>query len=83
MGRLIGYLKSKKTKGNIVRNPKVIKAVMFCDSNYAMNKETIKMVSGLAITFGDTLLTCSSDNKRTITLISTESGYVALSACSQ
>ena len=81
MGHLIGYLKSKKTKGNIVRNPKVIKAVMFCDSNYAMNKETIKIVRSLFVTLGDTLLTCSSGNKRTITLTSTESGYVALSVC--
>ena len=38
LGRLIGYLKGKETKGILNRNPKVIKTVMFCDSNYAIDK---------------------------------------------
>ena len=35
---LIGYIKGKETKVVIVRKHKVLKAVMFCDSNYATNK---------------------------------------------
>ena len=38
LGRLIGYLKGKETKCIIIRKPKVLKAVMFYDSNYATDK---------------------------------------------
>ena len=34
LGRFIGCLKGKSTKGIIIRKPMVLKAVMFCDSNY-------------------------------------------------
>ena len=54
--RLIGYLKGKETKCIIIRKPKVLKAVMFCDSNYATYKETRKSVSSLVATLGGTLL---------------------------
>ena len=56
--RLIGYLKGKETKVIFNRNPKVIKTVMFFDSNYATDKETIKSFIGLVATLGGTLLTC-------------------------
>ena len=58
LGRLIGYLKGKDKKGIFNRNPKVIKTVMFCDFNYATDKETRKSVIGLVSTLGGTLLTC-------------------------
>ena len=83
LGRLIGCLKGKETKGIIIRKPKVLKAVMFCDSDYATDKETRKSVSSLVATLGVTLLTCSSKTQRTVTLSSTEAEYVALSACAQ
>ena len=35
---LIGYLKSKETKRIVIRNSKVLRTVMFCDSNYATYK---------------------------------------------
>ena len=31
LGRLIGYIKGKETKVTIIRNPKVLKAVILCD----------------------------------------------------
>ena len=83
MGRLIDYLKGKNTKGIIIRKPKVLKAVMLCDSNYATDKETRKSVIGLIDTLGGTLITCSSKIQRTVTISSTESEYVAFSACTQ
>ena len=58
LGHLIGYLKVKETKGIMIRKHKVLKAIMFCDSNYATYKETRKSVSGLVATLGGTLLTC-------------------------
>ena len=72
LGGLIGYLKGKETKGIIIRKPKVPKAVMFCDSNYATDKETRNSVGGLFSTLGGTLLTCLSKTQRTVTLISME-----------
>ena len=38
VGHFIGYLKGKNTKVIIVRNHKVLKAVMFCDYIYNTNK---------------------------------------------
>ena len=58
--------KSKKTKLIKVRNPKILKAVMFCDSNYSMHKETRKSISGQVATLGGKLLTCASKTQRKI-----------------
>ena len=74
---LIGYIKGKNTEGTIVRNPKILKAVMFCEYKYTMNKETRKSISGLFATLGETLLTCSSKIQKNITLISTEAKYIS------
>ena len=67
---MIGYLKGKETKGIIIINPKVLKAVMFFYSNYATNKETINSVSSLVATLRGTLLVCASKTQRIITLSS-------------
>ena len=48
--RFTGYLKGKHTKGIIIIKPKVMKGVIFCDSKYAVDKETRKSVSGLVAT---------------------------------
>ena len=83
MGSFIGYLKGKETKGIIIRKPEVLKAVMFCDSNYATEKDKRKSVSGLVDTLAGTLLTFSSKTNRTVTRISTEAEYLVLSACAK
>ena len=72
LGRLIGYKKGKETKGIINKNPKVLEGVIFCDSNYATDKEKRKSASGLVATLGGTLLTGLSKNHRTVTLSSAE-----------
>ena len=59
LGSLIGYLKVKNKKSIIFRTLKVIKAVTFCDSNYATNKETRNIFSVIVPTLGGTLLICS------------------------
>ena len=59
LGSFIGYLKIKETKGIVIRNPKVLKAVMFCELNYATEKEIGNNISGLVATLGRKLLTCS------------------------
>ena len=72
LGRLIGYIKDKDTKGLIIRKTKVLKAIMFCDSNYATDKETINSVSSLVDTLGGTLLTRLLKTQRDVALSSTE-----------
>ena len=66
LGRLIGYLKGKNTKGIIVRNTKVLKAVMFYDPNYATNNETRKCVKSIVNILGGALLKFSSKTQRTL-----------------
>ena len=46
LGHLIGYLKGKNTKLIIIRKSKIVKAVMFWDSNYATEegKERVSAV---------------------------------------
>ena len=55
--RLIDYLKGKDTKVIVIIKPKVMKAIMFCDLDYATEKDTIKSVICLVTTLGGTLLT--------------------------
>ena len=77
---LIGYLKGKDTKGIIIRKPKVLKADMFRDLKYAIDKDTRNSVGGLVATLGGTLLTCLSKTNRHLTLSNPEAEYVAFSA---
>ena len=60
-----------------------IKAVMFCDSNYAKNKETRNSVRDIVYILEVALIMCSSNTQNTITLSSTDDEYVALSTCTQ
>ena len=60
LGRLIGYIKGNDTKGIAIRKPKVIKAVMLYESNYATDKEKRNSVSSLVDTLRGTLLKCLS-----------------------
>ena len=60
LGRLVGCLKGKETKGITTIKPKVMKLVMFCDLSYTTDKETRNSVSGLVATLGGALLTCLS-----------------------
>ena len=70
LGRLVVYLKGKETKDIIIINPKVLKAVMFCDSNYATDNVTRNSASGLVATLGGVLLTCPSKTQSTVILSS-------------
>ena len=83
LGHLIGYLKGKETKSIVIREPNFLKAIMFCYYNYATDKDTRKSVRGLFATLGGTLITCLSKTQRIFVLISTESEYVAISACAE
>ena len=81
LGSLIGYLKVKEIKGIIIRNPKFLEVVMFCDYNYSAYMETRESVSSLVATLEGTLIMCLSKTQRGMTLSSTEVECLALSAC--
>ena len=83
LGRLIGYLKVKYTKGIIIRKPQVLKEVMFSGFNYSTDKDTRNSGSGLVDTHAGTILTYSSKTRSTVTLSSTEAEYLAFSPCEQ
>ena len=83
LGHLIGFIKVKKTRVIVIRNPKVLKSFIFCYSNYATYKETRKSLIGLVATFGETLLMCLSKTQITVTQNSMDSEYVVLSLCAQ
>ena len=51
-------MKGKDTKVIITRNHKVMNAVMFCDSKYAIDKDTRNNVSNLVSILEGTLLMC-------------------------
>ena len=55
--------KRKETEGIVIRNPKALKDVMFCYSNYEMDKYIGNSVRGLAATLGRTIRTCSKKTK--------------------
>ena len=83
LGLLIGCLKVKGTKGIIIRKSKVLKSVMFCDSDYGICNETRNWVSGLVATILGTLRTFLSKTQRTVTISSTEADYIPFSSFAQ
>ena len=83
LGHLIGYLKVKETRFIFIRRPKVLKATICCDYNYATDKVTRKSISTIVAKLGGTLITFLSKTQRTLTLISIAAEYVALLACAQ
>ena len=56
---------------------------MFCDLNYATNKETRNIVSSVVDTLGWKLLTFNTKTQGSIKLSSMDANYVALPACAQ
>ena len=58
LGYMIEYLKGIEKKDIVIRKLKVLKAVMFCDSNYVTDTDTRNSFSGLVTTLVVTILTC-------------------------
>ena len=83
LGRLVGCLKGKETKGITTIKPKFMKLVMFCNSSYTTDKETRNSVSGLVATLVGILLTFLSKTHSTVVISITEVEYVASSAFAQ
>ena len=72
MRRVVGYLKGKNLHGHVMRRPKDLKAVLYCDASYATDKDQRRSVSG---TLGGMIVNWSSCTQKVATLSSTESIY--------
>ena len=60
-----------------------MKAIDFCDANYATNMDDRKSVSGSVNTIGGMVTGWASKTQHTISLSSCESEYISLSHCTQ
>ena len=78
--RLVGYL-GKSRIFLKMRKPKNLKVVAAVDSNYAVNKENRRSVTGYIVTIGGCIVSWTSKTQASVTLSSTEAEYVAMSMC--
>ena len=83
MERMVGYMKGKEFYGIILRKPKYLKGIDFCDANYATNIDNRKSVSGALNTIGGMVTGWSSKTQHTTSLSTTESEYISMSHCIQ
>ena len=83
MERMVGYMKSKDFYGIVLRKPESLKAIDFCDANYATNVDDRKSVSGSLNTVGGMVTGWGSKTQHTQSLSSCESEYISLSHCTQ
>ena len=83
MGRVVGYLKGKKLHGHIMRRPRELQAVQYCDASYATDPVLRRSISGMIGTLGGMIVSWSSRTQKITTLSSTESEYIALGECGQ
>jgi hypothetical protein len=82
--RCVGYLtKNRKDAKIILRKPKELRSVSWCDSDHAKNEDNRKSISGRVSTLGGMITSWSSKAQTTVTLSSTESEYASYSVCCQ
>jgi hypothetical protein len=72
IGRVVGYLKSKKTFTLTMRSPEELRCISLCDSNYAQCEETRRSISGGLDTLGGCLLDWLSKKQPIVGLSTTE-----------
>ena len=84
-----GYEKSsmisegQNLHGHVMRMPKDLKVVLYCDASYSMDKDQRRSVSSMIDTLGGMTVNWSSCTQKVATLSSTESEYTALGECGQ
>ena len=82
--RFVGYLKKEKDNIKLTyRKPHDLRCVIMVDSNYAMNKDDRRSVSGAIHTVGRTITNWCSKTQKNVTLSSTEAEYCALALGAQ
>jgi len=80
--RLVGYV-SKKKIGLTYRQPRELRSISYCDSDYAKDTNDRKSISGRINTLGGMITSWSSKKQNTVTLSSTEAEYLSMASCCQ
>ena len=83
MGRAVGFVKANAHLTLRYREPKELRTISWADSSFAPNKDDRKSVSGTVVTVGGVPVSISSNTQKCVTLSSTESELVALTACAK
>jgi hypothetical protein len=81
--RCVGYLSSLYKPALILRKPRELRSISYCDSDYAKCTDDRKSISGRINTLGGMITNWTSKKQSTVALSSTESEYQALSDCVQ
>ena len=78
MGRIVWYLKAKKTHELVITRPKTLKIVSFGDASYADCRDTRRSSTGDLYTIGGSLISWRAQKTKFVCLSSAEAEYVAL-----
>jgi hypothetical protein len=76
-------VKNREDARLILRKPKELRSVSWCDSDHAKNEDDRRSISGRVSTLGGMITSWSSKAQSTVTLSSTQSEYVSYSICCQ
>jgi hypothetical protein len=82
--KYVGYLKENEKDVKLAyQRPRELRVVSNVDSNYAMNKEDRRSVSGHIHTVGGTIVSWMSNTQQTVALSSCEAEYISLASGAQ
>jgi hypothetical protein len=77
--RCVGYLTSEGTKPLCLRKPRVLQSISDCDLDCPKDENDRKSISGQINTLGGMTTNWTSKKQNTVSLISSEAEYQALS----
>jgi hypothetical protein len=78
-----GYLTCQGTQALCLRNPRELRSISDCDSDYAKDENDRRSISGRINTLGGMTTNWMSKKLQTVLLSSSEAEYQALSECVQ
>ena len=82
LNRLIGFLKTRRKIGKIIKRPRELRVVGWSDSDYAKALER-NSISGNICTIGGSMVYGTSKGQKCVCLSSTEEEYVAIGTLAQ
>ena len=79
MERFVRYIKGKEDHKLIMKKPKELRTISYCDSSYGDCKDTRRSTMGEVHTIGGSITSWRSQRQKIVTQSSTEAEYVTLS----
>ena len=83
MEHFCGYIKKKERHKLVYQKPCDLRVISYAVSDFATNTDTRRSVTGNINTPGGTITHWTSKTPTSVTLLSTETEYVALATCAQ